>query len=213
MNSKRNIIILAVITLSALLVTASWDVLVASNNSRDAIDMWNTSQGIPLGGSWICTVPIEDPELGHIDDLVTEWTLSPQNLECTRFNSVLRQVKQNPTFWGSFPEADRETDWIGLTVQTGWNTFESTVVQYGTKKVEEQPLPQIVYIQVMYGNGRLVDLNTIEAEGTSAIFLQDQDANGDGFPDEGQEPIWCGPYTVTCKRVQIMPPCKLTQSE
>lgn len=202
MNSKRNIIIVAVIALTALLATASWSVLAASSNSHEASGMWSPSQGIPLAGAWIAT-------LAEFN-IITEYTITPVNPEHTEFISVLRQVKPDPTLGGGFPEADRETDWIGTTVQTGWNSFESTVVRYGTKKVEDQPQPQIVYIMVMYGSGRLVDLNTIEAGGTTAIFLPEQDADGDGFPDEGEVPIWCGPYTLTsCKRVQIMPPCEL----
>jgi hypothetical protein len=204
MNSKRNIIIVTAIALMALLAATSWSVLAANSNSYEASDMGSPSQGIPLGGAWIAT-------LAEVN-IITEWTITPLNPERTEFISVLRQVKPNPTLGGTV-EADRETDWIGQIVQTGWNTFESTVVSYGTKTVEDQPQPQIVYIRVMYGRGRLVDLNTIEAEGTTAIFLPNQDADSDGFPDENQIPIWCGPYTLTsCKRVQVMPPCELPLS-
>jgi len=202
MNSTRNIIIVTVTALMVLLARASWRVLAADGNSHE-INIAGPSQAIPLGGAWIATLAEAN--------IITEWTITPVNPEHTEFISVLRQVRPDPTFGGGFLEADRETDWVGQMVQTGWNTFESTVVRYGTKKVEDQPQPEIVYIVVMYGSGRLVDLNTIEAGGTTAIFLPEQDADGDGFPDEGQEPIYCGPYTLTsCKRVQIMPPCELT---
>lgn len=203
MNSKRNIIIVVVFALMALLATASWSVLAASSDSHET-NLGSPSQGIPLAGAWIATLTEFN--------IITEWTITPLNPEHTEFISVLRQVIPNPTLGGTV-EADRETDWIGQIVQTGWNTFESSVVSYGTKTVGDQPQPQIVYIRVMYGNGRLVDLNTIEAEGTTAIFLPDQDADGDGLPDEDQVPVWCGPYTLTsCKRVQIMPPCELPPS-
>jgi hypothetical protein len=162
-----------------------------------------------LEGAWICTVPIIDPNGVHVADLLSEWTLSPQNPEGTRFTSVLRQARPNPTFWGNFPEADHETDWIGQTVKTGANTFASTVMSYGSKKVEDQPLSEIVYMSIMYGTGRLVDADTIEAEGTHAVYLPDQDSDGDGFPDGDQEPIACFPYTVTCKRIRVIPPCAL----
>ncbi len=145
-----------------------------------------------------------DEDLG----ILAWWTITPQNPEHTKFGQMLQQVNPDPTLSGMFPEADRQSDWIGQIVQTGWNTYESTVVYYGTQKVEDQLRPQILYIAVLYGEGYLVDLNTLTGAGTFAVFLAEQDADGDGFPDEGQEPIYCGPYTLeSIKRVQMMPPC------
>ena len=105
MNSKRNTIIIAIIALMALLATASWSVLAASSNSYEVSGMGSPSHGIPLGGAWIDT-------LAEFN-IITEWTITPLNPERTEFISVLRQVKPNPTLGGGFPEADRETDWIG----------------------------------------------------------------------------------------------------
>lgn len=202
LNSKRNTVVVATIALTIVLLLTPWSLRAGMSWGQNCQDTW---QGIPLAGAWIATL-----ENGA---LVSEWTVAPQNSEHTEFISVLRQVKPNPSNWGLTPEADRETDWIGQTVQTDWNTFESTVVSYGTKNIEGQQQPQIVYISVMYASGRLVDLNTIEAEGTLAIFLAEQDADHDGFPDEGQTPLYCGPYALSsCKRVQIIPPCELPPS-
>jgi len=57
----------------------------------------------------------------------------------------------------------------------------------------------------------LVDENTAAGGGTHAFFLSSADADGDGLPDDGQEPIACIPYTITSKRVGLMPPCVPTQ--
>jgi hypothetical protein len=200
MNSKRkgkNIIIVAIIGLAAVLLMAPWSFNASMSWAQDTEESW---QGIPLAGAWIAT--LED------SDLVGYATITPENPEHTKFGQRWQQYNPDPTVSGMFPEADRQSDWVGQIVQTGWNTYESTVVYYGTQKVEDQRRPQILYIAVLYGEGRLVDLNTFTSAGTFAVFLAEQDADGDGFPDEGQEPVMCVPYALeSCKRVQVMPPC------
>jgi len=157
----------------------------------------------PIAGSWINIIPI--PGLG---DIVSEWTVSPQDLGGTNFTSWMQPVKPEPTVFGSFPDADHQSDHIGQTVKTGLNAYESTMIGYGTKKAElPGMLPEIVYISVIYGKAQLIDENTMEGQGTHAFYLPSADADGDGLPDEGQEPIACLPYTITSKRVQLMPPC------
>lgn len=157
----------------------------------------------PIAGSWISIVPI--PDLGNI---IGEWTASPQDLNGTNFTSVMRPAKPEPTVFGSFPDADYQSDHIGQTVKMGLNTYESTLVGYGTKKSElPGMLPEIVYISVIYSKVQLIDENTIAGQGTHAFYLASADVDGDGLPDEGQEPIACLPYMITAKRVGVMPPC------
>lgn len=174
----------------------------ASYDSLGMVQQLTTPEW-PIAGSWISIIPI--PGLG---DIVSEWTVSPQDLSGTNFTSVVRVAKPEPTVFGSFPDADHQSDHIGQTVKTGLNTYESTVVGYGTKKAEMPGmLPEIVYISVLYSKVRLIDQNTMEGQGTHAFFLSSQDADGNGLPDENQEPIACFPYTITSKRVGLMPPC------
>jgi steroid delta-isomerase-like uncharacterized protein len=157
----------------------------------------------PLEGAWINTIPI--PEMGVI---MGEWTVVRQDPSGTVFTSEIRAVKPDPTIFGYFPDADHETDHIGRTEWTASLAYESTWVGYGTK-VAELPgqLPEIVYISVLNGRTQFIDRNTLKGEGTHAFYLPSQDADGDGFPDEGQEPVACFPYASTSKRVQLMPAC------
>jgi steroid delta-isomerase-like uncharacterized protein len=173
-----------------------------------ACDMLGTIQQLttpewPIAGAWISIIPI--PGLG---DIIGEWTVSPQDLGGTNFTSMMRPAKPEATVFGSFPDADHQSDHIGQTVKTGLNTYESTMVGYGTKKAElPGMLPEIVYISVIYSKVQLIDENTIAGQGTHAFYLASADADGDGLPDEGQEPIACLPYMITAKRVGVMPPC------
>jgi len=143
-----------------------------------------------------------------LGDIIAELTVSPQDLGGVNFTCATRSAKPEATVFGAFPDADHQSDHIGQMVKTGLNTYESTVIGYGTKNAElPGMLPEILYISVLYGKSQLIDENTAEGEGTHAFFLASQDADGDGLPDEGQEPVACFPYTVTSKRVQLMPPC------
>ncbi|HUU17105.1 MAG TPA: hypothetical protein VMW72_08155 [Sedimentisphaerales bacterium] len=74
-------------------------------------------------------------------------------------------------------------------------------------------LPEIVYISVIYSKAQLIDENTMEGQGTHAFYLPSADADDDGLPDDSQEPIACLPYTITSKRVGLIPPCVPLQIE
>ncbi|MHC4171348.1 MAG: hypothetical protein ACYTBX_07485 [Planctomycetota bacterium] len=195
-KGKRNTIIVAIIALSSLLLVVPWRVL--ANNGEDSgngLPPWN------IQGSWIYIVPVGG-------GIVVQWTVSPQDLGGVNFTSVSRQANLEATIFGTFPDAEHLGEHIGPTMRTGQNTYESTRIGYGTKKAElPGMLPEIIYISVICGKEQFIDDNTIEGEGTHAFFLASQDADGDGLPDEGQEPIACVPYTFTSKRVQLMPSC------
>ena len=49
--------------------------------------------------------------------------------------------------------------------------------------------------------------DTNEGQATLSTYLASQDADGDGFPDEGEEPVSCMPFTFTSKRLRVMPGC------
>ena len=121
---------------------------------------------------------------------------------------MIRAAKPEATIFGSFPEADHESDHIGQTVWTDSLAFESALIGYGTKTAASPgELPEVIYISVLSSKARFVDRDNLTGEGTHAFYLGSQDADGDGWPDEGQEPVACFPYMSTSKRVQLMPPC------
>jgi hypothetical protein len=68
-------------------------------------------------------------------------------------------------------------------------------------------LPEIIYISVLYAKMQLTDQNTMQGQGTHAFYAPSQDADDDGLPDDGQEPVACFPYTITSNRVQLMHAC------
>jgi hypothetical protein len=66
---------------------------------------------------------------------------------------------------------------------------------------------EIVTIEILNATWRLTGPNTNEGECTLAEYLAEQDINGDGFPDEGQEPAVCMGFTYTSRRLTMIPGC------
>jgi hypothetical protein len=133
-------------------------------------------------------------------------TVSPQKKMGGPFAGMMVQVNDNPTAFGIFPEADGNSDWLTKTVWKGRDKVETTMLVYGTKS-GEGPLREIVYIGVAHSEWTLTGSNTSEGTAVEAFYLAEQDADGDGFPDPGEEPVTCLPFTFTSKRLNMMPPC------
>jgi len=92
-----------------------------------------------------------------------------------------------------FSECDYFTKLLGHSVRTGPTTWTGTTIVYGTKKVEGQPNPEIVWIAVFEGTDTFSDdASTVLMEGSVALFLPEQDKDRDGWPDEDEVPLWCG---------------------
>lgn len=198
LRSKKNRVLMVVIGLGAvLLITTGWSVMAD-----------------------IVPVPICVPRGVYIGVYPAhQWTfirtVIPTDPAGNTITSILSCDNADPTFGITdppFSEVDHMTDYIGPMVRTGPNTWAHTAISYGTKKVEGQPKPEIVYIQVFEGTFTYTDDgNTEVVTGDFAIYLSEQDADGDGFPDEGATPIYCGPIpTVTATRMPMamLGPCE-----
>jgi steroid delta-isomerase-like uncharacterized protein len=120
---------------------------------------------------------------------------------------VFMTANENPTNYGMFPDVEIGSSWVSLNRRTGPNTMESTLMGYGARK-GESPVAETAVIYVAHGQWMLTGPNTNEGTAVTAVYTADQDVDGDGFPDEGQEPVACMPFTFTSRRVTaISPPC------
>jgi N-acetylneuraminic acid mutarotase len=156
--------------------------------------------GPRLDGAWIVAAPT--PLGGKAVHTVF---LTAQDADGLRYTVVMAHSECSPTVWGTFPEATKKADMVGMAVKTGLTTSKGTLVGYGVKAGELEE--EIVYIQIASYEATLVDENTLELTATQSFYLPEQDADGDGFPDEGEQPILCTPYTVPCRRVTLIPMC------
>ena len=201
-KNKRNIALLAIIMLTALLLTASLSVITESSWAQDSEEPWS---GWPLAGSWITWVPPEGPVT---EPLIVQETLTPLDPAGDRLAYRQQYTNGDPTFLSIYPEADNMSHLIGEAVKTGRNTYEYTIIGYGFKN---QPADrgQLKYIIVTNGTMTLINRNTRENTLYLSLYGPDKDVNPvDGLPDEGAEPDLClGPFGGVTKRVQLMPPC------
>jgi len=204
MCTQRNIVISILIVLVLLLSTTVWTVFAAStaapDNAYEKSIIYGEGLEWSAAGPWICTTPTP------AGPIVMYHVIYPLDSAGKRFSGLLWQVNDDPTSFGAFPEADQALCWMTLTVRTGPDTFETTLLHYSTKK-GSGPLRETVSISVGHVTWKLTGPNTNEGEATVANYLPAQDADGDGLPDEGQEPVLCIPFTVTSRRLTMMPGC------
>ncbi|MFC1792679.1 ester cyclase [Planctomycetota bacterium] len=151
-------------------------------------------------GTWIVSTPAPD------GPIIMLHSIFPQDSTGTRFGGIIWQVNDNPTTWGTFPEGERGSYWATETVRTGPNAYETTMLGYTTKK-HEGPLDQIVDFSLCNATWTITGPNSNEGDAVLSMYTATQDADGDGLPDEGQEPAACMEFTYTSKRLTMMPPC------
>ncbi len=202
-KNKRNIALLALIMLTALLLTACLSVITESSWAQDNQEPWS---GWPLAGSWINWVPAMEPTT---EPAIVQETLTSLDPAGDRLAYRQQFVNTDPTFLSMFPEADNQSHLIGEAVKTGRNTYEFTIIGYGFKTLPADR-GQLKYIWVSSGNTTLIDRNTRQdTDLYISVYGPDADVNpADGLPDEGAEPDLCwGPFGGVKNRVPLMPPC------
>jgi hypothetical protein len=160
----------------------------------------SSDHGPRLDGAWIVAAP--SPLGGKI---LHASFFTAQDADGLRYTVVMEHSECSITVWGTFPEATKKTDMVGMAVKTGLTTLKGTVVGYGVKAGELEE--ELVYIEVGSYEGTLIDENTLELTATQSFYLPEQDADGDGFPDEGELPVLCTPYMIPCRRVTLVPMC------
>lgn len=153
-------------------------------------------------GTWISTVPTP---LGNMTML---HTINPSDFPGGPYAGVLKQVNTNPTHFGMFPDIEDGPDWVTQTVSKGNNTFETTMLVYGTK-TGEGPLAETAAIYLAHVDWTITGPDTNEGSTVLGIYLAEQDGDGDGMPDEGEEPIDCQVFSFTTIRFKALtePPC------
>lgn len=199
MDAKRKIFIVAIVGLTAgLLITTGWSVMA---------DIVPTPVIVPGG---IYTGVMANPA-----QFTFTAAVMPMDLAANRMIFIMRNDNCDPTYLATEPpgsEADHQTDFVVDMVRTAPDAWAYTGVAYGTKKVEGQAQPEIVYVTLVHGTTTSTeDGNTLTVEGSSSFYLPEQDADGDGFPDADQEPFYCGDPAVgpgfTMTRIPVTPPC------
>jgi hypothetical protein len=107
-----------------------------------------------------------------------------------------------------FEDTDYASEFVGEAIKKGSNSYDYSLIGYG---VNERPgdRNEIAYIFVINGSLTCEDDANVTSDVTLSVYPGDQDADQDGFPDEGAEPMCIGPTDFgTAQRVPPMARCE-----
>jgi steroid delta-isomerase-like uncharacterized protein len=141
-----------------------------------------------------------------LGNMIVKTTLMAQDAAKTRFTVEIEQISGYPVLIDIYPDLEETKYGGGLAQKIGLNKYEITHIQYFTK-TSGPGLEEIVGIGIVNGAFELVGPDLAQGQGTGAYYMAAQDADQDGFPDEGQEPVVCVPWGWTSKLITIMPGC------
>ena len=176
--------------------------LVESWASYDALGMMQqlTAEEWSPEGVWITSVPTP------LGNMIVKSTWMAQDDANTRYTGEFEQISGYPLLIDVYPDLEETEYGGGLAQKIGLNKYEITFLQYFTK-TSGPGLKEIVGIGIVNGAFELVGPDLSQGQATGAYYMAAQDADQDGFPDEGQEPVVCVPWGWTSKRLTMMPPC------
>jgi ketosteroid isomerase-like protein len=162
----------------------------------------------PLDGIWITTYPTGS------GNIISTTVYVAQDAAKTRYSGTL-EFLNSFGFNELYPDADPslEKSAGGEAVLVGRNKYEATFLGYQRKYDASTGIMEIVGLSTAKAHFELLGPNLLQGYGTGSYYLAAQDADQDGFPDEGQEPIYCAPWTWTGKRLTPLPGCDLAPGE
>jgi sugar lactone lactonase YvrE len=156
------------------------------------------------------------------------WTEGEEQLAHTQLiseekngiSSIIMKVHNPvPDRFGMFPDVVAWSDSMGTLERTGPDTWNYTLISYGTAEMPENGYGEIIYIQLDRGTATVTDNNTMIANGLAEFYsghdychhwfgnVHDQDTDPrDGFPDAGEEPIFSADYEIPQYRMPMLLP-------
>jgi predicted ester cyclase len=170
----------------------------AMMNQAMAPEIW------PLDGIWVSTVPTP------MGNLVMTTMYVAQDAAKTRYSGSLDIINPMPLLGEIYPVTDPPSKYAGGEAKlVGPNKYEATYLAYETKTIETEmgEMSEFVGLYTIKAYFELLDPDTLQGHGTGSYYLAEQDADRDGFPDEGQEPVACVPWAWTGKRLTPVPGC------
>jgi hypothetical protein len=180
LKRKRNIKLVAIFGLTAvLLITTGWSVMASVESEPVFVP---SGPYIYASGQRYAEIIIPNDPAGNTITIIGPYLVV------------------DPTLGRMFPEADNRLECVGRGVRTGPYTWHNSYIQYASKGQEIQFI-LLFSADVTFSE----DGETMDMYYTAEIFLPEQDADNDGFPDEGEVPFFAGSGGHTLKRVPMRP--------
>lgn len=153
-----------------------------------------------LDGVWVTSVPTP---LGNV---LLKCIYTAQDTDKTRFGGELEYINALPLLIDIYPDGDKTKFAGGQVVKTGRDRYKATFLEYRTKATGISQ-EEIVGMDIINATFQIIGPDLIFGQGTGSYYMASQDADQDGFPDKGQEPVACLPWGWLAKRLTIMEGC------
>lgn len=156
-----------------------------------------------LDGIWVSSVPTP------FGNLIGTTVYVAQDEAQTQYSGTLEWMTTFLLFEELYPDSDPSLAISagGQANRVGRNTYSATFLEYQRKKDLATGAIEIVGLDTVDAHFTLVGPDLLRGHGTASYYVAEQDADQDGFPDEGQEPIICLPWAWTAKRLTAVPGC------
>ena len=158
----------------------------------------------PLDGIWVSTVPTP------LGNLVMTTTYVAQDAARTMYSGSLEEINAMPLLAEIYPDADPTPKWAGgHAVKVGRHQYEAIYLGYSVKIVDSEigRTTEFVGLFTVKAYFQLTGPDQLSGQGMASYYLAGQDADRDGFPDDGEEPVVCVPWEWTGRRLTTMPGC------
>jgi hypothetical protein len=190
MKLRSSIVIALTITLSVALLTVGEGLTTVNS---DPIESWTPCNP---AGSYYGIHPVE--KLG------ATVTIIANDPAYSSISCIQKIFNMDHTLGGMFPDVVTASDTVGMGVRTGPNTWHVTIIRYATDGATK-----VVYMAVIAGDFEFPDdASGLERRCTWALYLPEQDKDGDGWPDEDEAPVICIPDEGLMPRMKILPMCE-----
>jgi steroid delta-isomerase-like uncharacterized protein len=156
-----------------------------------------------LDGIWITTYPTP------MGNLISSTVYAAQDATKTQYSGTLEWMNSFALFTDLYPDADPALDKSagGQAVKVGRHQYKATYLGYYRKLDGTTGGVAIDGIWTADASFELIGPDQLQGHGTGSYYMAAQDADQDGFPDEGQEPVLCLPWTWNGKRLTPLPGC------
>jgi hypothetical protein len=161
-----------------------------------------TTAPFPLDGIWITTYPTGS------GNIISTTVYAAQDAAKTRYSGTLEFLNSfgvSPLYPGSDPSLTISAG--GEAVMVGPNQYKATYLFYERKFDVSTGIVEIVGMSTAEAHFELLGPNLLQGHGTRSFYMAAQDADQDGFPDEGETPVVCFPMEWTGKRLTAIPGC------
>jgi len=180
LKRKRNIKLVAVLGLTAvLLITTGWSVMASVESAPVFVP---SGPYIYASGQRMAEIVIPNDPAGNSITVISPYLVV------------------DTTLGGMFTETDNRLEAVGRGIRTGPYTWHNSYIQYGSKGQEIQFILLFSADETFSEDGETMDMYW-----TAEVYLPEQDADNDGFPDEGEVPFFAGSGSHTLKRVPMRP--------